>query len=369
MNDLYFFILTAINLFVLGFMCVLVHMNDTLNPKQTNRFLLTFILIGAISLLEMLTVLVDGAPVWLRFANILTNYLGFALTPAVPIVMVYTLSHSNRIKASFKIAVIVELLYVLLLTISLFFNGLVFKVDETNHYSRQAGFHVYAAVYYMAVLYLMFYTLELARLFQNYGRELIYSLTAFIGTGILVQILIPEFHITWLCMTLISVLYYLYCNEMWNQLDGLTGLLSQKSYLNRTLNLRAEDRMLIVLDLDDFKYINDTYGHLTGDRCLKEISDCLKRVYFHYGSCYRIGGDEFCVLLWDPEKEKFCKDKFYWLLEKRRKLIDFLPEISYGSALLIDQESIHDTKARADQRMYKNKKEHKANKQQKILNR
>ena len=65
MNDLYFFILTAINLFVLVFMCVLVHMNDTLNPKQANRFLFTFILIGAISFLEMLTVLVDGAPVWL----------------------------------------------------------------------------------------------------------------------------------------------------------------------------------------------------------------------------------------------------------------------------------------------------------------
>ena len=47
------------------------------------------------------------------------------------------------------------------------------------------------------------------------------------------------------------MLYYLYCNEMWNQLDGLTGLLSQKSYLNRTLNLQPEDKMLIVLDLDN----------------------------------------------------------------------------------------------------------------------
>lgn len=83
------------------------------------------------------------------------------------------------------------------------------------------------------------------------------------------------------------MLYYIYCNEMWNQLDGLTGLLSQKSYLNRTLNLQPEDKMLIVLDLDNFKYINDTYGHQAGDQCLKVIAECLKKAYSRYGNCYR----------------------------------------------------------------------------------
>ena len=122
---------------------------------------------------------------------------------------------------------------------------------------------------------------------------------------------------------------------MWNQLDGLTGLLSQKSYLNRTLNLQPEDKMLIVLDLDNFKYINDTY---------------------RYGNCYRIGGDEFCVLFRKPEKEKYCREKFYWIIEKQKKSLHMLPGASYGSALIEEQESISDTKARADANMYANKK-------------
>ena len=200
----------------------------------------------------------------------------------------------------------------------------------------------------------------MARNFQNRGRELIYALAGFLAVGTLVQILIPEIHITWLCVTLIAVLYFLYCNEMWNQLDGLTGLLSQKSYLNRTMNLGAKDRMLIVLDVDEFKHINDTLGHLAGDQCLKEIAGCLKKAYSRYGNCYRIGGDEFCVLLQEPEKEKFCREKFFWAMEKRRKEVPILPQVSYGSAELLEQESILDAKERADQNMYEDKKEHKA---------
>ena len=67
MIDLYFFILTAINLFVLIFMCGLVKLSETLNPKQAKGFLATFILIGGISILEMISVLVDDGPVWLRW--------------------------------------------------------------------------------------------------------------------------------------------------------------------------------------------------------------------------------------------------------------------------------------------------------------
>ena len=67
MTDLYFFILTDINLFILIFMCGLVKLSETLNPKQAKWFLATFILIGGISILEMISVLGDDGPVWLRW--------------------------------------------------------------------------------------------------------------------------------------------------------------------------------------------------------------------------------------------------------------------------------------------------------------
>ena len=362
MTDLYFPILTAINLFILAFMCVLINLSETLKPKQARGFLVTFVLIGIISVLELITVLVDDGPTWLRLVNILANYLGFGLTPAVSLCLVYTMQCTDRIRWGLKAAVMIEGVYLLALTISLFFDGLVFYVDAANHYSRQSGFYIYMLAYYAGIVYLMFETLKIAGNFQNRGRGLIYGLAAFLVMGTMVQVLVPSIHITWLCVTLIAVLYFLYCNEMWNQLDGLTGLLSQKSYLNRTLNLREEDRMLIVFDVDDFKYINDTYGHLAGDRCLREIAGCLKRAYVRYGNCYRIGGDEFCVLLRDVEKESYCRERFFWVLEKRRKKVPILPEISYGSAEYREKESIQDTKARADQNMYKNKKEHKEQK-------
>ena len=356
MTDLYFFILTAINLFVLVFMCVLVQLSETLNPKQTRGFLFTFILIGGISILEMISVLVDDGPVWLRAVNILSNYLGFGLTPAGPLCLVYTMERSEHMKGSLRVAIGIEVFYFVVLTVSLFSKGLVFSVDAANHYSREAGFRVYMLMHYAGIAYLLFNTLEMAQNFQNRGRKLVYALAGFLAVGTLVQVLIPSVHITWLCVTLIAVLFFLYCNEMWNQLDGLTGLLSQKSYLNRTLNLQPEDKMLIVLDLDNFKYINDTYGHQAGDQCLKVIAECLKKAYSRYGNCYRIGGDEFCVLFRKPEKEKYCREKFYWIIEKQKKSLHMLPGASYGSALIEEQESISDTKARADANMYANKK-------------
>lgn len=352
--DSYFFILTTIDLFVLGFMSLLTKLSESLNKKQKRGFLLAFALIACISVLEVITIVVDGAPTGCRWLNILSNYLGFGLTPAVALCLVYVLDKKSIIRRGFKAAVCCEGAYLLFLAATLPY-GLVFSVSRENLYARGEYFYIYVAMYYAAMLYLMVATVRTAAAFQNRSRTLIYPLTLFLGAATVIQIALPSLHVTWLCVTLLSVLYYIYCSEMWNQLDALTGLLDQNSYLNRTAEMRRSGGVLVVFDVDDFKQINDRYGHLQGDLCLAEIGRCIKKAYARSGYCYRTGGDEFCVLMENADREAQCAQEFVLQLEQRRKAVDFLPTVSFGSAPFLGEDVLA-VKNRADREMYRYKK-------------
>ena len=356
--DRYFFVLTTIDLFVLGFMCLLTRLSEALNKKQKRGFLLAFALIACISVLEVITIVVDGAPPGYRWLNILSNYLGFGLTPAVALCFVYVLDKKSVIRRGFKAAVCCEGAYLLFLAATLPY-GPVFSVSRENLYARGGCFFIYVIMYYASMLYLMVATVRTAAVFQNRSRTLIYPLTLFLGAETMIQLALPALHVTWLCVTLLSVLYFIYCNEMWNQLDALTGLLNQNSYLNRTVEMDRSGGVLVVFDVDDFKQINDRYGHLQGDFCLAEIAACLKKAYARCGYCYRIGGDEFCVLLKDRAQEAPCAEEFLRRLEQRRAALPFLPTVSFGSAAF-SGEDVGTVKDRADREMYRYKSQRKA---------
>ena len=82
-------------------------------------------------------------------------------------------------------------------------------------------------------------------------------------------------------------------------LDPLTGLGNQRSFrerLQEELDRAAREQgtlALCVLDVDDFKRINDEQGHPVGDRVLVEVAGCLRRD----GEAFRLGGDEFALVL------------------------------------------------------------------------
>ena len=55
--------------------------------------------------------------------------------------------------------------------------------------------------------------------------------------------------------------------------------------------------MYISIDLNGLKRVNDTYGHVAGDELIRAAADCMKNSFNEYGKIYRIGGDEFAVII------------------------------------------------------------------------
>jgi diguanylate cyclase (GGDEF)-like protein len=93
------------------------------------------------------------------------------------------------------------------------------------------------------------------------------------------------------------------------RLDPLTGLGNRRAFderLDRAIDharLANEPLSVIVADLDDFKVINDSYGHLNGDELLRTAAAAMRNAVRDHDACYRWGGDEFAVLLPGVEQE------------------------------------------------------------------
>jgi diguanylate cyclase (GGDEF)-like protein len=81
--------------------------------------------------------------------------------------------------------------------------------------------------------------------------------------------------------------------------DSTTGLANRRELLRSLAELRDSRRsgVLLLLDLDHFKRVNDLHGHVTGDQLLCGVADVIRRSAIEGSCCARIGGDEFAILL------------------------------------------------------------------------
>ncbi len=154
--------------------------------------------------------------------------------------------------------------------------------------------------------------------------------------------------------------------------DGLTGLANPRALQFQVARELGRSRRtssqfsLVLLDLDDFKIINDEHGHLVGDRALQEVARALRQTTRPYDTCIRYGGDEFVVLLSSCGGVE--------ANERRRQLQEAVAAISLraddgreiplrvsagASVFPEDGDTYERLLARADRRMYRNKAESK----------
>ena len=139
--------------------------------------------------------------------------------------------------------------------------------------------------------------------------------------------------------------------------DGLTGLLNHKSFEDLfdqcIVKNKQKDSVLFIFDIDHFKSINDTKGHLFGDTVLSQVGSIAKEVIGDHGFVARWGGDEFVGLLFGSEADG---KSLLNQLTRQVKTIDAgearVITISIGAAQLQAEESLDGVLDHADKALY-----------------
>lgn len=142
--------------------------------------------------------------------------------------------------------------------------------------------------------------------------------------------------------------------------DQLTGLYNRTAYAEygKQLEIKTGNCVVVMCDLNNLKQCNDNYGHEKGDEYIKYCADVIKSVFGEIGKCYRLGGDEFCILI-EGRPLSVCEQK---IGEVQRRIEAYNDthdnEFRYGMAcgcvrfdILLDHD-LEDTLRRADKKMY-----------------
>jgi diguanylate cyclase (GGDEF)-like protein len=154
--------------------------------------------------------------------------------------------------------------------------------------------------------------------------------------------------------------------------DMLTGLPNRKHLYEKYLSALSEDlatkhkRDFLYIDLDNFKNINDTMGHTTGDILLKELGNRLMKLKSDREFIARIGGDEFIIVIDNENSEEDFAEYTINFVERLMKVVDqafYLDNSEYNVTLSIgiasyprDGENLEDILKNADTAMYRAKR-------------
>lgn len=165
--------------------------------------------------------------------------------------------------------------------------------------------------------------------------------------------------------------------ELWNEarLDTLTGVYNRNGFYEAVENMTRLQAVyapgnfiyLLVVDIDHFKNINDTYGHATGDSVIRAVAATLQQNIRDYDSVARWGGEEFVVALFGlslEEAEKKAENLRSAIEaqniirdEQSMSVIKVTGSIGVSSKELMNAEEIDDRVHHADLAMYQAKQE------------
>ncbi len=284
------------------------------------------------------------------------------LIPMILIFLHFTgIMHINKMENAVGVLVILEIISIL----PSLFRGIVDnqKNEEADYYSLDADFYLLFGF----IIFLIFSLLEML-VGSIYNTDVDLTDKSLFPSIDLLEFGMLYFTLCYFVYYFMNGINHMSADRVRKQLEGmaytdtLTGLLNRAAYNQRSANLSG-DYTVISLDLDNLKYVNDTYGHLAGDRMIIAFAKLLEEVYVNADIIARTGGDEFVVVSKriDCESCEACIQKLQDAMDKFNEYsndITLSASVGYATSREVDSNKYQDVFSVADLRMYKMKEVH-----------
>lgn len=360
------FQLSIFSLFAVIALTINIYMKEEIHSYSNRLYRVMLLNATLIMILEMLSWVFDGSPGTITYVlNYAFNLLLFMFSPAVPGFWVAYIDykiHGDKKRLKDRFYFQFPFMIAVFLGIVNIFSPIVFSVDPvTNVYSRLP----LVSINFIMVYGLLFYCIyQVIRFRRSIKSNLLVAVVAFLFVPAVASI-IQFFHfgliLMWGTMGLVLLLVYLFLETTSSAKDYLTGLYSRKKIdeIVATKLEKNDEFTLVMMDLDDYKKINDTHGHTVGDQSIIIMANLLKSILSNDGIVARYGGDEFIILYQSIDVKKL--DEMFATLRKR--LLEYDDEVireitfSYGistrsrNSLITYRQML----VESDNNMYKNK--------------
>lgn len=305
MNVAYIIVLNAIGVTLLA--CLFVTSRTTRTRRTlADRMLTVMIFVcGLACICDALSWIVDGHSGTLpRIVNYLSNtYLYLATSNYAYLWCLYVDLRLNRKGDQLAERYLLQLVpaaAMSLLIIANLFTPILFTVDEHNVYQRLP----LSYLNYLIAFSALFFSVRIRHRYQKlHGQVRFFPIWVFIApifVGAALQALILGMSTAWCSVCIGLVANYMSQQNELSYIDTITDLYNRAyldSAMSSLLHSGHEELSGIMVDMDYFKEINDTYGHSTGDKALRVAADILRASTPEGSIIIRYAGDEFIVLL------------------------------------------------------------------------
>ncbi|WP_319403966.1 diguanylate cyclase domain-containing protein [uncultured Anaeromusa sp.] len=284
-------------------------------PRRTHVehrvFLALLVLTMLMLILEIFSVVLNS-PAFIGFITVhkLVDTIGFTLTPLVPIfALLFIRAKTGSCKNINRKIVLwlgVPLFINTILSIGSFHFNWIFTITNENLYLRGPLWFAspLTSYFYYAANLLLLYKAR-----NKFQREELFMLSLLIlSPGVLsvFQLYFFVYLTLWNSIAIAVVVNYILIVQSQIKIDPLTRLGNRAAYDDQLEILSRKENLVLTvvnIDMDNFKTINDTYGHQEGDKVLKIFAGHIKEVFDGKGVSIRLGGDEFIVLVNENRKE------------------------------------------------------------------